>query len=184
MKRMNRTLKILAVLLCGILSAACTKEKLQATYNTQEDQINKYIETSISKDTTRTVTHNNGSNRLTLVHGTGEELSAHGSLTFYYAGYTFSGSFSSSNLFTTNREASAVEAGWSLTDAAYDALTLDLKDATLLHGLKNGLVGVKAGEECEIIFSGKYGFGDRTFGTIPATSALLYKIWVVSITND
>jgi FKBP-type peptidyl-prolyl cis-trans isomerase len=47
-----------------------------------------------------------------------------------------------------------------------------------------GLEGVKAGEECEIIFSGKYGFGNKAFGMIPAKSALLYKIWVVSISND
>ena len=44
--------------------------------------------------------------------------------------------------------------------------------------------GVKAGEECEIIFSGKYGFGNDSFGIIPANSALLYKIWVISISNE
>ena len=36
----------------------------------------------------------------------------------------------------------------------------------------------------EIIFSGKYGFGKKTFGIIPANSALLYKIWVHSISNE
>mgnify|MGYP002512817307 CR=1 FL=1 len=40
------------------------------------------------------------------------------------------------------------------------------------------------GEECEIIFSGKYGFGNDVFGIIPANSALLYKIWVVGVAND
>ena len=36
--------------------------------------------------------------------------------------------------------------------------------------------GVKAGEECEILFCGKYGFGNSTFGIIPANSALAFKI--------
>lgn len=106
------------------------------------------------------------------------------SLTFYYAGYTFSGSVNPADMFTTNREASANDAGWDLTEGEYDALTLNLKDDRLIPGLKKGLEGVKAGEECEIIFTGKYGFGNKTFGMIPANSALLYKIWVVSISNE
>lgn len=171
-------------LLAGLLSASCTKEKLEIKYNQQEDQISKYIDTKITEDESRTVVHNNGSNRLVLVQGEGEELNADGTLTFYYAGYTFSGSFNNSNLFSTNREASAKEAGWNLKDASYEILTLDLNDTELLEGLRNGLVGVKAGEECEILFSGKYGFGKKPFGIIPASSALLYKIWVISITNE
>jgi FKBP-type peptidyl-prolyl cis-trans isomerase len=43
---------------------------------------------------------------------------------------------------------------------------------------------VKGGEECQILFTGKYGFGNKAFGIIPANSALVYKIWVESISND
>jgi FKBP-type peptidyl-prolyl cis-trans isomerase len=63
-------------------------------------------------------------------------------------------------------------------------MEINITDADLINGLKKGLEGVRAGEECEIIFSGKYGFGNNTFGMIPAKSALLYKIWVVSVTNE
>jgi FKBP-type peptidyl-prolyl cis-trans isomerase len=59
-----------------------------------------------------------------------------------------------------------------------------MTDATLIEGLRKGLIGVQPGEECEIVFSGKYGFGRKSFGMIPANSALLYKIWVVGVTND
>ena len=175
---------ILFILLICMAASSCVKEKLEFTYNKQEDSINKYIESALAKDEKCTAVNNGGSNRLTLVQGEGEELKADGSLTFYYAGYTFSGSVSPSNMFTTNREASANDAGWNLTDGEYDALTLNLKDDRLIPGLKKGLEGVKAGEECEIIFTGKYGFGNKTFGMIPANSALLYKIWVVSISNE
>jgi FKBP-type peptidyl-prolyl cis-trans isomerase len=54
----------------------------------------------------------------------------------------------------------------------------------LIPGLKAGLTGVKGGEECQIFFSGKYGFGNESVGIVPANSALVYKIWVESISND
>ena len=59
-----------------------------------------------------------------------------------------------------------------------------MEDASLLEGLRKGLLGVQPGEECEIVFSGKYGFGKKSFGMIPANSALLYKIWVAGVAND
>ena len=59
-----------------------------------------------------------------------------------------------------------------------------MSDAKLIPGLKDGLLGVKAGEECEILFSGKYGFGNENFGIIPANSAQLWTIWVVGVAND
>lgn len=167
-----------------LVSSSCIKEKLESIYNQQEDQINKYIETALKKDTTYTSVNIDGANRLTYVHGTGEELNADGSITFYYAGYVFTGSISSKNMFTTNDKTSADDAKWELTDYEYEPLTINLKDNKLIPGLKQGLTGVKAGEECEILFSGKFGFGNKTFGIIPANSALLYKIWVVSISND
>lgn len=181
---MKNRLTLLMLLSAGILSVSCVKEKLEADYNKQEDSISKYIESTLSKNAEYTAVNNGGANRLTLVQGEGEELGSDGSLTFYYAGYTFNGSVSPSNMFATNREESANDANWKLTDAEYDALTINLKDDELIPGLKMGLEGVKAGEECEIIFSGKYGFGNKAFGMIPAKSALLYKIWVVSISND
>ena len=61
---------------------------------------------------------------------------------------------------------------------------MKLSESGFVKGLKYGLEGVKAGQECYILFSGKYGFGKRELGTIPANSALVYRIWVESITND
>lgn len=88
------------------------------------------------------------------------------------------------NLFVTNHQATAEQSGLKLTDPDYSLLEINITESDLLDGLRKGLTGVRAGEECEILFSGKYGFGNRGFGMIPAKSALLYKIWVVSVTND
>lgn len=182
---MNKRISILITfLVIAMTGTSCIKEKLELAYTSQEDKIDKYIEAAIKKDTTATVVRKNGSNRLTLVHGEGEELGENGQIAFYYAGYTFNGSISSSNLFVTNHEQTAIDARLELTDAQFELYEINMADAQLIEGLRNGLLGVKGGEECEILFSGKYGFGNETFGLIPANSALLYKIWVVSISND
>lgn len=179
---MKTVRKIIAIIILACVSGSCVKEKLATQYNKQEESIDKYISSNLKDD--RTVTYNNGSARLTLVQGEGEELQPGGAIGFYYAGYIFKGSVNSSGLFATNHESTAVAAKWDLTDPDYSILELDLNDARLLEGVRNGLAGVKAGEECEILFSGKYGFGNTTFGMIPANSALAFKIWVVSVSND
>lgn len=173
---------IFAFIVIGLISCSCVKEKLEMTYNKQEDSIDKYINNNLKDD--RTVTYNNGSARLTLKQGEGEELSSDGTIGFYYAGYTFNGSLNSANMFATNHEATATEAKWQLTDPDYALMEVNLEDGKLLEGVRNGLAGVKPGEECEILFCGKYGFGNSTFGMIPANSALAFKIWVVSVSND
>ena len=105
-------------------------------------------------------------------------------MSFYFAGYTFNTGKSTSNLFATNHEETASAARWDLTDADYRLMTLDMSDADLIKGLRDGLLGVKSGEHCEILFNGKYGYGTRPFGTVPANSALLFEIWVEAVSNN
>lgn len=185
----NRIIILFAMLAC-ILATSCVKEQLETVYNKQEDQIDQYLNKAMlttdeaGKPDTLRVVRNAGSNRLVRVEGTGEELAKDGYVSFYYAGYTFNGSVSSSNMFSTNRLESAMEVGWNAEESEYTIYEISLKDAELIPGLKNGLEGVKAGEECEIVFSAKYGFGNKPLGMIPAKTALLYKIWVIGVTND
>ena len=173
---------LIALTLLAAIACSCVKEKLEMTYNKQEDSIDKYISNNLKDE--RTVTYNGGASRLTLVQGEGEELKAGGAVSFYYAGYIFNGNINSANMFATNHEETATAAKWQLTDPDYALMEINLEDDKLLQGVRDGLVGVKAGEECEILFCGKYGFGNSTFGMIPANSALAFKIWVVSISND
>ena len=188
---MSNKINIIFLLTISILSASCIKSQLEVTYNKQEEQIDKYINsksivtnaTTGEPDTLRVI-RNSGSNRIIYTEGEGEALRKDGYVSFYYAGYTFNGSVSASNLFATNRKATAEESGWNVEDIEDELYEISLKDADLIPGLKNGLEGVKAGEECEILFSAKYGFGNKALGIIPAKTALLYKIWVVGVTND
>lgn len=173
-----------------MLSSSCVKTQLETTYNKQEEQIDQYINKNmvVQNDTggtdTLRVVRNEGANRLVVKEGTGEALTEKGSVSFYYAGYTFNGSISSSNMFVTNMLPIAEEAGWKVEDVDDDLYEADMNDAEFIEGLRKGLVGVRAGEECEILFSAKYGFGNKSLGIIPAKTALLYRIWVMGVTND
>lgn len=173
-----------AVLVAAALVSGCTKQSLENTYNNQESKIDTYINSLLAKDENLRVVHNSGAHRVVLVEGEGDELTSRGSVAFYYAGYVFTNGLSASNLFFTNDQATAESANWKVTGADFSVKVEDMADAELLKGLRNGLVGVKGGEECVIVFSGKYGFGKKAVGTIPANSALAYHVWVESVNND
>ena len=192
----------LTILAC-LLANSCLKEKLETTYKKQDTQIDSYLsknntakrdstiiyEDGSTKDTTWTDTlrilYNNGTARLVKKEGTGPALATNGAVSFYYAGYMFKGgSINASSLFATNHQATAESSNFILTDPDYDLFEANMMETEMLEGLRSGLVGVRAGEECEILFSAKHGYGNHTFGIIPANSALLYRIWVVGVSND
>jgi FKBP-type peptidyl-prolyl cis-trans isomerase len=189
-------------LLC-IAASSCIKEKLETTYKKQESQIDSYLsksntakrdstivyEDGTTKDTTWTenleIVYNKGAARLITKKGTGPQLSEDGAVSFYYAGYVFKGSAPSpAALFATNHQTTAETSRFEVTDADYSLFEVNMAETEILEGLRDGLVGVRSGEECEILFTAKYGYGNRTFGIIPANSALLYRIWVVGVSND
>lgn len=169
-----------------ILAAACQKEQETATFNAQEKRISTYVTAQLKADTSYRAIYKNGTTRLVIKKGTGDSLSTSGTVSFYYAGYVFpSTTISSSNLFSTNYKEIRDAASWKLSDTtAFNILTLNIKSTDFLEGLKRALPGVKGGEECYILFSGKYGYRKRQVGTIPANSALAYHIWVESINNE
>ena len=173
-----------AVAIC-LLAASCDKESIKNAYGNQE----KYIETiveNLEKNGASTVTRNEGSVRVTVAEGEGEELREGGAVSFYYAGYFIStGSLSNSNVFATNYDTFAQSIGWAVSDStAFAIQTVDLAEDNLVEGLRKGLVGVKGGEECYVLFSGKYGYGKRIVGTIPRNSALAYHLWIKSVSNN
>lgn len=191
-----------AIVLC-LAASSCVKEKLETMYKKQESQIDSYLsksntarrdstivyEDGTTKDTTWTenleIVYNKGTARLITKKGTGPQLSENGAVSFYYAGYIFKGSTPTpANLFATNHKTTAETSQFKVTDADYSLFEVNMAETEILEGLRNGLAGVRSGEECEILFTAKYGYGNRTFGIIPANSALLYRIWVVGVSND
>ena len=188
---MNRSTLPLAALLAAGLLFGCVKQSVQTTYDKQETIIDNFVQAQVKSDTTATVVYKNGTVRLTLHDTLGREglradsLQAGGIVSFYYAGYVLKGtSLTRENLFATNHKSTADASGWTVSDTtAFLIETIPLDDS-LLPGLYNGLEGVRNQDECFILFSGKYAYGAHTQGTIPARSALVYHIWVNSISNE
>ena len=183
---MKKVIPIIAASIAALLLvASCDKESLKTIYGNQEKYIESICE-SLQKEGTSRMTRNEGSVRVTVVEGEGEELREGGAVSFYYAGYYLSGgSLSSSNVFATNYDTFAKSIGWNVSDStAFGIQTIDLSEDKLVEGLKNGIVGVKGGEECYVLFSGEHGFGSKMVGTIPRNSALAYHLWIKSVSNN
>lgn len=178
--------KLLVTLIALVMVFACSKEEVKLRYSRQEQNIESFVNSTLKSVDTAYVVYNKGVTRLVVVPGEGDSLSVNGTVSFRYAGYVLSGtSVNASNMFATNSEEVAKGSGWTLSDdSVFEVKTVKLSDSDFIKGLKYGLEGVKAGQECYILFSGKYGFGKRELGTIPANSALVYRIWVESIMND
>ena len=136
-------------------------------------------------DETATLTRTGGAYRVTLndtLDPSRDSLGWNGTVTMDYALYTLSGSsVTASNLVATSVQEIATAAGWDLSDKdQFQKVTLSMQD-DLLEGLKMGLDGVQPQDDAYILFTGKYGYGSREQGTIPAMSALVYHVWIYSI---
>ncbi len=180
-------------ILCAVLAAAvwalsCTKQAVQTTYDKQTTNIEKFLESQMKADTNARLTLNDGAYRL-ILHDTlpagRDSLRKGGSVSLHYALYTLtSTSVSKTNLVATNLESVAKSAGWTLSDTSQFKLDTLRLDASLLDGLQRGLLGVQAQDEGYILFNGKYGFGKKEHGMIPANSALVYQIWIDTVYNE
>ena len=182
---MKKLTRIVLASLC-ILSTSCGSNKMETTYDKQESNIQAIVSSLTNDNKDATTEYLNGSVRVTVAHGEGESLREDGAVSFYYAGFYISSSkISNSNLFATNYDTFASSARWAITDSsAFDIKTVSLAKDDIVEGLRNGIIGVKGGDECYVLFSGKHGFGKKKIGNIPARAALAYHLWIKSVTND
>ncbi len=183
---------ILSISLALGLAAACTKQSLQTTYDKQTSYIEGFVTSQMKADTNATLTRNGGSYRLTLadtldrVFGQRDSLKAGQRVALWYACFSLTGnSISTSNLVATNVRDVAEQAKWKLADST-DIFRLDTirVDKKLVEGLYLGLQGVQQYDQCFVLFTGQYGFGNMARGTIPARSALVYQFLIDEIFND
>ena len=164
----------------GILAAlallSCAKEDRNNTIVAQEERIDSYI---TSLEGVR-IARNGGSNRIVYTEGVSEQtLETGDSVKFYYAGYIFNGGKGS--LFVTNNPTVAQEKDFPLQDGIHKC---KLNNSSLIPGLANGLVGARAGERCDIVFSAKYGFNNSVVYNVPKLSPLIFEVWVEEIVKN
>lgn len=180
----DRFLHSIFSVLAAMMVCSCTSESLQLIYSNQDQKIESFVEKQLSSNPDARAEYSGGVVRVVLTEGEGDALKSNGTVSMYYAGYDFSsGSLSDKALFATNNENIAKAAKWELSgDPSFEPVIIDMND-NLLEGLKTGLIGVRRGEECYILFSGKHAFGKVSVGTIPANAPLAYHIWVNDIEN-
>lgn len=175
---------IIPALALLFLATSCGKDE-NDVYSQQEKNIESIVNSLTDGNAEATVDYLDGSVRVTVSSGDGEELRDGGTVTFKYAGYRISGSsLGAGNLFVTNDKDFAESSNWTVSDSTvFKKDTFLFNDDNFVKGLKAGMEGVKAGDECYVLFSGKYGFGKHTTGIVPGNSALAYHLWISSVSN-
>ena len=174
-----------AVVALTLALPSCMKEERELAYAKQETKIEQFVEKQLTTYPDARVAYNGGTTRIVISEGDGVELTSRGTAGILFAGYDFtSGSVASSSMFATNNYSFALGCGWDLTDEGiFETLTIDLTDKNVIEGLRSGLEGVREGEECYILFSGRYGFGKDKIGTISANAPLAFHVWVQTVEN-
>lgn len=185
MTKRTHIISAMAAALLSTLSPSCGKTETENTYSQQDKNIESIVSSLAPEGSEATVEYLDGSVRVTVKQGDGGALDANGCVSFYYAGHMVnSSSLSSGNMFATNNKEFAESSGWTVSDTTlFKVSTVDLSRDKLVKGLKKGIVGVKGGDECYILFNGKYGFGKHKTGTVPGNSALAYHLWITDVTN-
>lgn len=173
---MNAMKKVLYILCAVLLFASCAKEDRKNTIVNQEEAIDRYI--SQQKDVR--IVRNSGSNRLVYLEGQGKDSLAVGdSVKFYYAGYVFSSGKGS--LFATNNPEIAQQKDFPLAGGIEECV---LGNGSMVKGLANGLVGAKAGEKCDVVFSAKYGYDNTAVYNVPKMTPLIFEVWIEEIVKN
>ena len=176
---------IITAIVLVLLATGCGKNESDNAFSRQEQNIEAIVKSLTSGDTEATVDYLSGSVRVTVAHGEGEALREGGTVSLKYAGYIISGSsLGAGNLFVTNDKDFAESSNWTVTDSTlFKTDTFVLDGDNFVKGLRTGLAGVKAGDECYVMFSGKHGFGKHAVGAVPKNSALAYHLWIGSVSN-
>ena len=117
---------------------------------------------------------------MVYTEGNGRDTLALGdSVRFFYAGYVFSNG--KGTLFATNDTIVANKNDFNL-DGGVEGKILSSKD--MLAGLANGLVGARAGEKCDVVFSAKYGYDNDVVYNVPKMSPLIFEVWIEDVVKN
>ena len=176
---------VLVSMMVTALAGSCGKSETENAYTRQDSNIEAIVNPLTPEGSDAVVDYFDGTVRVTVSHGEGSALADGGTVSFYYAGHVInSSSLSVNNLFITNNKEFAESSNWTVSDTSlFKISTVNLSEDKIVKGLKKGLPGVKNGDECYILFNGKYGFGKHATGKVPGNSALAYHLWITDVTN-
>lgn len=168
---------IFALFAIALMAVSCEKQDRENTYISQEERIDSYIS---SLDDSYRVMYQNGASRVVVTEGNSRDsLCVGDSVYFYYSGYQFSGGKGA--FFATNDAKTAGENGVTVSGEPFK---LRYGSDGLIKGLHNGMAGVREGENCYIIFSGKYGYGNEIMFNLPKLTPLFFDIKVEKVIKN
>mgnify|MGYP002516720013 FL=1 len=131
---------IIPVLAFALLASSCGKNE-NDIYSQQEKNIESIVKSLTEQNAEATVDYLDGSIRVTVTSGDGEELKDGGTVTLKYAGYQISGSsLGTGNLFITNDKDFAESSNWTVSDSTiFKTDTFLFNDDNFVKGLKAGM---------------------------------------------
>jgi hypothetical protein len=177
----NNSLKnlffITLVLLVSLL-VSCEKQEQEISVASQE----KSIESFVTAQTNSRIAFNGGVNRVVLQEGSGDTLASGDSLILEYAAYIFSSG--KGPVFATNIPQIAVLAGIDISNTGMQNYGIQLGKTPLLSGVGLGLRGVRKGEHSYIVFSSRFGYGNKIVGIVPKYSPLIFEVWIKEVKKN
>jgi len=75
-------------------------------------------------------------------------------------------------------------AGIDISNSGMEDYGIELGKTTLLNGVELGLRGVKSGEHCYIVFSSRFGYGNKIVGIVPKYSPLIFEVWIKEVKKN
>jgi len=157
---------------------SCQKQEQEISVASQE----KSIESFVNSQTSSRIAFNGGVNRVVLEEGVGDTLALGDSLILEYAAYIFNSGKGS--VFATNIPEIASLAGIDISNSGMENYGIELGKTTLLYGVELGLRGVKSGEHCYIVFSSRFGYGNKIVGIVPKYSPLIFEVWIKEVKKN
>lgn len=172
-------LTLLIALILFFIPLSCAKEEQLNLMSQQESAIDKYVNTLTNSG----VVVEDGVWRVVMEEGSGTtEAVAGDSLLINYAAYIFNSG--KGDLYDTNVKSVANEAGLEMDFDLLQPRWVVVGKGKLLTGMDRGLISVKKGERCYVIFSARHGFGNTQIGLVPKMSPLLIEVWVVDVKKN
>ncbi|PKP05604.1 MAG: hypothetical protein CVU10_09625 [Bacteroidetes bacterium HGW-Bacteroidetes-5] len=172
-------LSFLILSLLFLIPLSCAKEEQLNLMSQQESAIDKFVETLADSR----VVVEDGVWRVVMEEGSGSgEAVAGDSLKINYAAYIFNSGKGA--LYDTNIKSVANEAGLEMDFDFMQPKWVVVGKGKLLSGMDRGLISVKKGERCYVIFSARHGFGNTQIGLVPKMSPLLIEVWVLDVKKN
>ena len=181
--------KLFPICFLSILSLSlyicCTKEDEKNQIAQQEKNIDSFIirDTSdalrINKDTIISISYKRECSRIVWNPGIGDSISVGDTVVFAYIARLFSSGKGA--IFATNLPQLVDAGAWPVSIYPNDYGRNAVGTGYYLPGLDAGLIGMHSGEYAYIMFTSRYGYGNKELSVIPKMSPLMFEVEIEQI---